>query len=241
MKFLRQLLIFFFSFIDQFFHQKRIQKFLEKKNIKLKTFIDVGAFEGKYTDLILKIEKNCNIIMVEPQKKYYNFLKNKYIDNPKVKIFRVGLSDQKNIKTLKINKHEITSGFSEFNKTNKYLNLKAILFESKLENMIKTEEKVEVFPLEEILRGENLNYIDLVKIDTEGHEYEVLQGSKNHLKQINYILIEYHTDKIYENYDPEKIHEFLVKNNFLLLKRFKFPFTTWQDCLYHNSKFENQV
>ena len=114
MKFLRRLLIFFFSFIDKFFHQKRIQKFLEKKNIKLKTFIDVGAFEGKYTDLILKIEKNCNIIMVEPQKKYYNFLKNKYIDNHKVKIFRAGLSDQKNIQILKINKHEITSTFSEF-------------------------------------------------------------------------------------------------------------------------------
>ena len=107
--------------------------------------------------------------------------------------------------------------------------------------MTKTEEKVEVFPLEEIFRGENLSYIDLVKIDTEGHEYEVLRGSKDHLKQINYILIEYHTSKIYENYDPKKIHEFLAKNNFLLLKRFKFPFTTWEDCLYHNSKFENQI
>ena len=40
---------------------------------------------------------------------------------------------------LKVNKHEITSTFSQFNKANKYLNLKAILFSSKLESMTATK------------------------------------------------------------------------------------------------------
>ena len=138
--------------------------------------------------------------MVEPQKKYYNFLKNKYIDNHKVKIFRAGLSDQKNIQILKINKHEITSTFSEFKKTSKYLNLKAILFESNLKNMTQSEENVKVFQLDEILKDKNFQHLDLLKIDTEGHEYEVLYGTMNYLKKIKYILIEIHINKIYENY-----------------------------------------
>ena len=72
MKFLRKLLLVFFDLIDEFFHQKRIEKFIRKNKIKLDTCIDVGAFKGKYTDLIFKIQKNCKIILIEPQTKYYS-------------------------------------------------------------------------------------------------------------------------------------------------------------------------
>jgi len=44
MKHLRKLLIFFFSVIDQFFHQKRIKRFIESQKIKIRTFVDVGFF-----------------------------------------------------------------------------------------------------------------------------------------------------------------------------------------------------
>ena len=166
MKFIRQILIVFFNIIDQFFHQKRIEKLLKTEKLKLETFIDVGAFEGKYTDLIFKIQKNCKVIMIEPQKKYHNLIKNKYRNDDRVEILRAGLSDKKDSMVLNINKHEITSTFSKFKSTNKYLNLKAILFESKLENMTTTKETVEVLTLEEILKEKKLNFIDLVKIDT---------------------------------------------------------------------------
>ena len=53
------------------------------------------------------------------------------------------------------------------------------------------------------------------------------------------ILVEFHIDKIYENYNPGKIHNFLLENGFTLQKKFSFPFTTWEDRLYKNSKFLN--
>ena len=239
MKFLRKLLIELFNLIDKFFHRKRIKKFLKINKFQLETYIDVGAFEGTYTDLILRIKKNCKVIMIEPQRKYYNLLKNKYKNDNRVEILNIGLSDKKIIKNLKINKHAITSTFSKFKYTSKYLNLKAILFETKLEGMTVSEENVQVFTLNEILIERNLQYIDLIKIDTEGHEYEVLSGSQKYFKKINHILIEFHNNKIYENYNSEKIHQLLVENNFSLLKIFKFPFTTWEDRLYKNSKFLN--
>ena len=236
MKFLRKLLLIFFDLIDELYHQKKIEKFIRKNNFKLNTFIDVGAFRGKYTDLILKMEKNCKIIMLEPQSKYFNFLKNKFANNNKIEVLRMAVSNKKTSLNLKINKHEITSTFSKFNETNRYLNLKAILFSSKLENMTKSEEKIETLSLDDIFKKKNIQNIDLIKIDTEGHEYEVLIGARDSIKKIDCILVEFHNDNIYENYNSEKIHNFLIENNFTLLKRFNFPFTTWEDRLYKNSK-----
>tara|TARA_Y100000758_G_C15924035_1_gene376207 strand:- start:44 stop:763 length:720 start_codon:yes stop_codon:yes gene_type:complete len=239
MKLLRNLLLHFFDLIDEFYHQKRIEKFIKKNKIKIKTFIDVGAFEGKYTDLILKIQEKCKVIMIEPQSKYYSLLKEKYKNNNLIKIMKIGISDKETLLKLKINKHEITSTFSQFNDTNKYLNYKAILFNSNLKNMTTNSENIEVFPLSLILQKNNLDSIDLIKIDTEGHEYEVLYGMGDYIKKINYILVEFHIDKIYENYNSDKIHNFLLENGFTLQKKFSFPFTTWEDRLYKNSKFLN--
>jgi FkbM family methyltransferase len=236
MKFLRKLLLIFFYLIDELYHQKRIEKFIRKNNFRLNTFIDVGAFKGKYSDLVLKIEKNCRIIMIEPQSKYFNFLKTKFANNNRAEVLKMAFSSKKINLNLKINKHEITSTFSQFNKANKYLNLKAILFSSKLENMTKNEEKIEAFPLDEIFEKKKLQYVDLIKIDTEGHEYEVLTGVSNNIQKIGCLLVEFHNDNIYENYSSKKIHNFLIENNFKLLKKFKFPFTTWEDRLYKNSK-----
>ncbi len=236
MKFLRKLLLIFFDLIDELYHQKKIEKFIRKNNFKLNTFIDVGAFRGKYTDLILKIEKNCKIIMLEPQNKYFDFLKNKFANNNRIEVLGMAVSNKKTSLNLKVNKHEITSTFSKFNETNRYLNLKAILFSSKLENMTKSEEKIETLSLDDIFKKKNIQNIDLIKIDTEGHEYEVLIGARDSIKKIDCILVEFHNDNIYENYNSEKIHNFLIENNFTLLKRFNFPFTTWEDRLYKNSK-----
>ena len=137
---------------------------------------------------------------------------------------KIGISDKETLLKLKINKHEITSTFSQFNDTNKYLNYKAILFNSNLKNMTTNLENIEVFPLSLILQKNNLDSIDLIKIDTEGHEYEVLYGTGDYIKKINYILVEFHVDKIYENYNPDKIHNLLLENGFTLQKKFSFPF-----------------
>ena len=73
----------------------------------------------------------------------------------------------------------------------------------------------------------------MLKIDTEGHEAEVLQGAKKLLKKnVKYILIEFHFSKIYKNYNKNKIEKILKKNNFYLIKKFKFPFLTFEDRIY---------
>ena len=41
---------------------------------------------------------------------------------------------------------------------------------------------------------------------------------------------------MYTNYNPKVIENHLKKNNFILKKRFKFPFLAFEDRLYLNKK-----
>ena len=85
-----------------------------------------------------------------------------------------------------------------------------------------------------VLEKENLETIDFLKVDTEGHELEVLLGLGKEIQIIQIIFIEFHNDNIYLNYSNNKIHNYLLKRNFFLQKKIKFPFTEWEDRIYIN-------
>ena len=105
--------------------------------------------------------------------------------------------------------------------------------------MIVNSYKVETVKLASIFKKEKLENIDLLKIDTEGHELEVLFGLEKKIKKVQIILIEFHNDKIYQKYDSKKIHKYLIKNNFVLKNKMKFPFTEWEDRIYINKSLIN--
>ena len=79
--------------------------------------------------------------------------------------------------------------------------------------------------------------IDLIKIDVEGYEEKVITGGLKTLKKTKVILIEYHKDDLYLNYNPKEIHEKLINLNFRLYKKIKFPFMTWEDRIYINNNY----
>ena len=77
--------------------------------------------------------------------------------------------------------------------------------------------------LKNIINKEKIKKIDLVKIDTEGHELQVLQGAGNFLKKgIKYLIIEFHNSNIFLNYNPVEIEKYLKKNGFILKKDLSF-------------------
>ena len=65
MNLLKQMAIIFFNLIDNFVHQRRILNFLKRNNMKVKSFMDIGAHKGLYTDLLLKNYDIKNIYMLE--------------------------------------------------------------------------------------------------------------------------------------------------------------------------------
>ena len=89
-----------------------------------------------------------------------------------------------------INEHGLTSGLARLDlKNNKYLHLKAKLFGTTTSGMILKKPKVKTKKLFTIIKSHNIKKIDLVKIDTEGHEFEVLKGMGRNIKNIKSILL----------------------------------------------------
>jgi len=83
--------------------------------------------------------------------------------------------------------------------------------------------------------------INLLKIDTEGNEMQVLIGAKKSLKKTEIILIEHNFTDYYKNYDLNKISLFLEKNFFKNIKNFKFPFMSYTDAIYVNTKLRPEI
>ena len=48
-------------------------------------------------------------------------------------------------------------------------------------------------------------------------------------------MIEHHNDNLYLDTEVNQAHDFLIENNFKLLKQIKFPFMKWEDRIYINS------
>jgi hypothetical protein len=99
----------------------------------------------------------------------------------------------------------INSTFSTINKKSKYLFIRSLLYggQGKINYaLIKIKQLDRVFVKKKI--------VDLIKIDVEGYEEKVIKGGLKTLKKTKVILIEYHKDDLYLNYDPKEIHKKLI-------------------------------
>jgi len=239
MRLLKYIAITFFDIIDKYYHQRKIIKFIRKNNLNLNYFFDIGSHLGTYSDLILRDFKKCKILMLEPQLKIFKKIKKKYKNKKNIKIYNFAASNKIGTKNIYINQHDLTSSLSIINvKNNTYYKLKSKLFGTTSSGMIVERKSVKTVKLNKIIKLNKIKKIDLAKIDTEGHEYEVLKGFQNDIKNVKYFLIEFRNDKIYQSYSSKKIHNYLVKRNFVLRDTLKFPFTTWEDRFYFNSRFK---
>jgi len=128
-----------------------------------KLFFDIGANIGFKTNVFRNI--GVNVVAVEPQKKCYEILKNKFGEDKNVVIVNKGIGNQRG--ELKIKTSSSTSGVSTFSdKWQKDGRFNKIVYDG--------EQAVEVITFDDLINSYGVP--DFCKIDVEGYEYEVISG-----------------------------------------------------------------
>lgn len=229
---------FFYNFLDNYVHRVRIINYLKKIKLQLNYIIDVGSHKGESLETFKKINKNSNIFCFEPQVDCFYFLKKKFKFEKNIRIFNYALSNKKGKKVIFKNILSTTSTFSKLNFKSKHFKIKSTVLNNKSAGFF-TKNKVRINTLSFFIKKYKIKKVDLLKIDTEGHELQVLLGSKKILKNIKLILIERNLTDYYLNYDYSKIERLLHINYFKKIKSFKFPFMQYKDILYLNTKLNN--
>jgi len=121
-----------------------------------------------------------------------------------------------------------------------YLKMKSSILGVKPQNIIKESYPVKVTTLNDFIIRNEILEIDVLKIDTEGHEFECLDGlfnSKN-IKDIKIIQFEIHFDDMYlNNKSYGEIKNLLNSNGYFEIKKIKHGFGNFYDAFYSKKDF----
>jgi FkbM family methyltransferase len=176
--------------------EKFFLDFLLKK-YPINLCLDIGANKGDYSERILNIMPNAKVIAFEPQPLACNFLKkiqSKYIN--RLNIVNKAVGDK--LSSMDLFYRDDASELASLNKDIMEFN------DVRKANKIK-KVKVKVITLDNFVFSKEFefkpNQIDLVKIDTEGYEYEVLLGMKKIISKVKpkFIQIEHNRHHLFKN------------------------------------------
>ena len=209
------------------FHHKRI--FTHVRNLDIDKIIDIGAHKGEFLVEMLKIKKVNSFYAFEPQKNIFDDLNEKFSKNNRITLLNCAIDKEIANKKLQINKLSMTSSLAEVNVKSLYFKLKNFLTSSK-SNFV-DEYVVQTNTVDNFFKDVNLEKT-LLKIDVEGFEMNVIQGSKMKLKEIPYIIIENQFGNHYKNNNFDEIKNVNLKYNFVISKKFVFPTMHYQDVLF---------
>jgi len=148
---------------------------------------DIGANTGVYSLIAKSLNKNNTVFAFDPVERVYNRLvKNISLNNFDVQAFQLALSNQTGEAVV----YDIEAEHTYAVTVNKNMHSA----DSKV-----NEVKIKTLRLDQFIEQNNINRIDVMKIDVETHEPEVLEGMGVYLKQFKpTLLIEILNDTIGE-------------------------------------------
>lgn len=238
MKKLSLLILFFFDY----FHKKKIINYISTKLKKIEVIIDIGAHHGESIKFFLKNFKILNMYSFEPSSENYkNLIINTRYLLKKNKInfesYNLGLGSCDQKMYLYIPLETSSSTVHPVNKKSNYYQKKIKFLGTPNKDFFEKKEEITITTLDKVMVDKNHQIIDLIKIDTEGYEYEVLKGSVEVLKKTKLILFEHHYDNmIIKNYTFNQINNFLIQNSFKKVFKAKMPFRKTFEYVYENTR-----
>ena len=137
------------------------------------TVLDVGSNEGSYTDMILAVNGSARVFAFEPHPTTYNRLAQR-------------LAGAKHVTAINAACGSACGQLVLYDHPNSAGSCHASLHAEVIEKNQKGESSqhvVDVIDLDTFSANQGISVIDLLKIDTEGHELEVLKGAATLLRE----------------------------------------------------------
>ena len=226
-----------YSIIDFFFQNSFIFSICRiindyKPNQKIIIF-DVGCYVGNFSrEIKKKISKKLKAT-------YYLFDPNPYLKLKDFNYYCVGISNEVTKKRFNYNTYfpSSGSGFSNITRDDLLWNLSRKLITFDLFKKFK-QFTVRTNTLDNFCHQKKIFRIDVLKIDTEGHELEVLNGAKKILNKTKIIQIEIMGKKNLFKKKFIKVNDYLQRYKFKLLKKKRQLLASFLsnikiiDCLY---------
>lgn len=182
------------------------------------TFVDAGANIGAYTLNIGKLLTKGEVFSFEPNPRALVYLKENIKINKlnNINVVEMGLSDKDEIvalytpslTTASINKNQASS----------------------------EKEVIQLTTLDAYCSKHNISNVDVLKIDTEGHEMKCLTGANDIIKQTKKMILVVEIDDNCERagYSREELFDFIIHLGFKAYKPRGAPFGLKQiDCIPH--------
>ena len=227
-----------FQILDSISQKKNIYYIKKKLGNNIQTIIDVGANEG---ESILEFNKSFQInkiYSIEPNLTTFQELKKKNFNN--VEVFNFAASDTEGEDKLKIGYLSSMSTLNAINNDSFYTKIKSFIIWLTLRkfSIYKKEIIIKKVRLDHFVKTQNIGIVDLIKIDTEGHEFNVIKGLGDYITNVKMILFEYHEDNsIIKNYTKDDINNYLFSKNFVRLSKVKMKFRNIKEYIFINKNF----
>ncbi len=192
---------------------------------------DVGCYRGNFTKNILQSKKAKNkefkFFLFDPNPNVKNYLK-LLLENENIKYFQLALDNSNTIKKFTINKYFEPSGSSlnSAHKKDPMYNFSRKFFMRIFQPFKKLDDyeeiDVQTQTLDNFCSLNNIEKISLLKLDTDGTEYEILNGAKKLLSEGKIEIIYTEISGFKTNFDKKvnEIKEFLATYDFELKKSY---------------------
>tara|TARA_Y100000389_G_scaffold198996_1_gene236549 strand:+ start:398 stop:1162 length:765 start_codon:yes stop_codon:yes gene_type:complete len=181
---------------------------------------DVGGNKGQSIEKYLKIFDKPIIHSFEPIKTEFDFMCSKFKNNKNIFLNNFALGDKTEVREFNITAKTSNSSFNKINLDTDWLKVRSKQNNTSEEGYVTSVQKVNVIKLDDYRKDNNISVIDLVKIDTQGYEDKVLEGSLNSIKQnkIKSIVTETMFDNVYDKYFSfSEIEKFIIPYNFRMV------------------------
>lgn len=177
--------------------------------IEYRTLVDAGAHHGAFTDAFLELHRPSRVVLVEPIPELAEKLKKQFENRPGFSVVVAALSDSNGEADFEINTSDASSSLLKIDsRSSKWFDL---------DLSVARKISVPTLTLPQLMDEQQLDEIDLLKLDLQGAERLVLTGGETVLDRIRVVYTEVFFERLYAGaWLFWEINDFLAARGFKL-------------------------